>query len=175
MTGLSAYAGGQARQANFGGDNYAPIIFAGGPVPAPSLHQLPPGIYDFSGRVADIAEIERMARSSGGGPCIVNIFGAPGILDFRELSGEGRCVFPGQPEDGDFLGCWLVRARCLKSGGYDDAAELGGHVGGGGFGLAGVPGGGRAAFVQVGGVVAGGNGGAPGRCPAREGVRAAGR
>jgi hypothetical protein len=31
---------------------------------------------------------------------------------------------------------WLVRARCLKPGGDDDAAELGGHVGGGGLGLA---------------------------------------
>jgi three-Cys-motif partner protein len=27
----------------------------------------------------------------------------PGDLDFRELSGEGRCIFPGQPEDGEFL------------------------------------------------------------------------
>jgi hypothetical protein len=49
-----------------------------------------------------------------------------------------------------------VRASCLKSGGDDDAAELGGHVGGGGLGLAGVPQGERAAFFQVGGVVAGG-------------------
>jgi hypothetical protein len=77
-------------------------------------------------------------------------------LDFRGLSGEGRCVCPGQPEDGDFLGCWLVGARCLKSGGDDDAAELGGHVGGGWLGLACVPRGGRASFVQVGGVVPGG-------------------
>ena len=79
MTGLSAYAGDQARQANFAGDNYAPIIFAGSATPAPSLHQLPAGIHDFSGRVTDISNIERMAVTSGGGPCIVNIFGAPGI------------------------------------------------------------------------------------------------
>ena len=89
------------------------------------------------------------------------IFHVTGLsLDFRGFRRRGSCVFPGQPEDGDFLGCWLVRARCLKSGGDDDAAELGGHVGGGGLGLAGVPRGGRAAFVQVGGVVAGG--GVPG-------------
>jgi hypothetical protein len=43
-----------------------------------------------------------------------------------------------------------------KSGGDDDAAELGCHVSGGGFGLACVPRGGRSAFVQVGEVVAGG-------------------
>lgn len=79
MTGLSAYAGGDARQANFGGDNYAPIYFGGTPAPAPSLHQLPPGIPDFSGRAADIAEIERTASAARGGLCIVNIFGAPGI------------------------------------------------------------------------------------------------
>ena len=79
MTGLSAYAGGQARQANFGGDNYAPIFFGGAPAPAPSLHQLPPGISDFSGRAADIAEIERMTGGTRSGPCIVNVFGAPGI------------------------------------------------------------------------------------------------
>ena len=62
-------------------------------------------------------------------------------LDFRGLGGEGCGVFPGQSEDAEFCGCWLVRARCLKSGGDDDAAEPGGHVGGGGLGLAGVPGG----------------------------------
>src|SRR5713101_2849102 len=54
------------------------------------------------------------------------------------LRGE---VFPGQAEDADFFGCWLVRARCLKSGGDDDAAELGGHVGGRRRCLGGVPGG----------------------------------
>jgi hypothetical protein len=79
VTGLSAHAGGRAQQANFGGDNYAPIIFAGNPAPAPSLHQLPPGIHDFSGRTADIAEVERMIGSPGGGPSVVNVFGAPGI------------------------------------------------------------------------------------------------
>jgi len=42
------------------------------------------------------------------------------------LCGE---VFPGQAEGADFFGCWLVRARCLKSGGDDGVAELRGHVG----------------------------------------------
>ena len=65
MTGLSANAGGQARQANFGGDNYAPIFFGGTPAPAPSLHQLPPGIPDFSGRTADIS-----GNRAYGGRCL---------------------------------------------------------------------------------------------------------
>jgi Cdc6-like AAA superfamily ATPase len=79
LTGLWAYAGDQARQANFGGDNYAPIFFGGAPAPAPSLHQLPSGIPDFSGRAADIAEIEHLAVSCSNGPRIINVFGAPGI------------------------------------------------------------------------------------------------
>jgi hypothetical protein len=79
VTGLSAYARDQAQQANFGGDNYAPIFFGATPAPAPSLHHLPPGIPDFSGRTADIAEIERVADNACRGPCIVNVFGAPGI------------------------------------------------------------------------------------------------
>jgi DNA-binding NarL/FixJ family response regulator len=53
-----------------------------------------------------------------------------GRSTFADLGGEGYGVFPGQPEEADFPGCWLVGARCLKSGGDDDAAELGGHVGG---------------------------------------------
>ena len=40
----------------------------------------------------------------------------------------------------DFCGFWLVRAKSLKFGGDDDAAELGGHVGGGRLGLRGLPG-----------------------------------
>jgi integrase len=35
----------------------------------------------------------------------------------------------------DFCGFWLVSAKSLKFGGDDDAAELGGHVGGRRFGL----------------------------------------
>jgi hypothetical protein len=80
VTGLSAYAAGRAQQANFGGDNYAPIVFGGNPAPAPSLHQLPPGINDFSGRVDDVAGIERMAAAGPGeAPRIINVFGAPGV------------------------------------------------------------------------------------------------
>ena len=60
----------------------------------------------------------------------------------------------------DFLGCWLVRASCLKSGCDEDAAEGGGHVAGGWLGLGGVPGGVRTAFLQVRWVVA--DGGVPG-------------
>ncbi len=65
-------------------------------------------------------------------------------------------VFPGQADDVDFFWCRLVRARCLKSGGDDDAAELAGHVSGRGLGLGGVPGSAGAMFADVGGVVAGG-------------------
>ena len=79
MSGLSVDASGQARQVNFAGDNYAPIHFAGSQVPAPSLHQLPPAIPDFSGRAADIAAIERFVEFSGSGPFVVNICGPPGI------------------------------------------------------------------------------------------------
>jgi hypothetical protein len=56
-------------------------------------------------------------------------------LGFRGLGGERRGVFPGQSEDAEFCGCWLVRARWLKSGGDDDAAELGGDVAAGGTAL----------------------------------------
>ena len=75
---------------------------------------------------------------------------------FADLSGEGGGVFPGQSDGADFFVCWLVRAKRLKFGGDDDAAELGGHVGGGGLGLGRVPGGGEAAAGDVGGIVAGG-------------------
>jgi hypothetical protein len=40
----------------------------------------------------------------------------------------------------DFCGFWVVSVKSLKFGGDDDAAELGGHVGGGRLGLRGVPG-----------------------------------
>jgi Cdc6-like AAA superfamily ATPase len=79
VSGLSADASDQARQANFAGDNYAPITFAGAQAPAPSLHQLPAAIPDFSGRADDIAKIERLAATSGSVPSVVNICGPPGI------------------------------------------------------------------------------------------------
>jgi UDP-glucose 4-epimerase len=53
-------------------------------------------------------------------------------------------VFPGQPDGVDFSGCRLVRVRCPKSGGDEDAAELGEHVCGGRLCLGGVPGRARA-------------------------------
>jgi hypothetical protein len=55
-------------------------------------------------------------------------------LDFRRSGSEVECVFPGQPDGVDFFGFWLVRVKLLKFGGGDDAAELGGHVGGRGQG-----------------------------------------
>jgi hypothetical protein len=65
----------------------------------------------------------------------------------------------------DFCGFWLVSVNSLKSGGDDDAAEFGGHVGGGRLGLGGVPGGGQAAGLGVGGVVAGGSSACATRAP----------
>ena len=50
-----------------------------------------------------------------------------------------------------FCGFWLVSVKSLKSGGDDDAAELGGHVGGGRLGLGGVPGCVQAAGLGVAG------------------------
>ncbi len=77
-------------------------------------------------------------------------------LDFRGLGREICGVFPGQADGMDFCGFWLISANSLKSGGDDDAAELGGHVGGGRLGLRGVPGRVEAAGPGVGRVVAGG-------------------
>jgi len=67
-----------------------------------------------------------------------------------------REVFPGQADHADFFRGWLVRARCPKSGGDDDTAELVGDVRRGGLGLAGVPGGAGPVICHIGGVVAGG-------------------
>jgi hypothetical protein len=68
----------------------------------------------------------------------------------------------------DFFGCWLVNVRCPKSGGDEDAAELGEHVCGRWLGLGGVPGCAGAVIGDVGGVVPGGGvpGGGDGRLPA---------
>src|SRR6267154_5029703 len=52
------------------------------------------------------------------------------------LRGE---VCPGQADEVYFFACWLVGVRWAKTGSDDNAAELGGHVGGGGLGLGGVP------------------------------------
>src|SRR5690348_13461321 len=76
------------------------------------------------------------------------------------LSWLCREVFPGQPDDIDFFRCRLVRARCLKSCGDEDPAELDGHVGGRWLGLCCVPGCAGAVTGDVGGVVPGG--GVPG-------------
>jgi cyclophilin family peptidyl-prolyl cis-trans isomerase len=74
---------------------------------------------------------------------------------FSRLSWLCGEVFPGQAEDSDFFGGRLVRVRCLKSGGDDDAAEPGGHVGGRWLGLRRVPRGAGPVIGHVGGIVAG--------------------
>jgi hypothetical protein len=78
------------------------------------------------------------------------------------LSRLCRCSVPGQADGADFLRCWLIMVRCPKSGGDEDAAELGCHVGGGRRGLRLVPGGAVAAVGDAGtGSVASGIGGIP--------------
>ncbi len=72
------------------------------------------------------------------------------------LSRLCREVFPGQADDVDFFAGRLVRVRYRKFRGDDDAAELAGHVGGGGLGLGGVPRRAGTMIGGVGGVVAGG-------------------
>ena len=79
MSELSADASDQAQQVNFAGDNYAPIAFVGSKALAPSLHQLPAAISDFSGRADDIAQIERLANTTEPVPTVINICGPPGI------------------------------------------------------------------------------------------------
>ena len=49
----------------------------------------------------------------------------------------------------DFFGCRLVRARCPKFRGDEDAAELGEHVRCGRVGLGRVPGGAGAVIVEA--------------------------
>ena len=72
------------------------------------------------------------------------------ITRLSRLCGE---ACPGQADEVYFFACWLVGVRWAKTGGDDNAAELGGHVGGGGLGLGGVPGGTGAVTGHVGGVV----------------------
>lgn len=55
----------------------------------------------------------------------------------------------------DSFGCRLVMVRCPKSGGDEDTAELGEHVGGRWLGLRGVPGRAGAVIGDAGGVVPG--------------------
>ena len=56
----------------------------------------------------------------------------------------------------DFFGGWLAGARCLKSCGDEDPAELGSHVGGRWPGLGDVPGCAGTVIFGIGGVVADG-------------------
>ncbi len=67
-----------------------------------------------------------------------------------------RWVLPGQPDGLEFCQGRLFGASEPKSGGDEDAAELGEHVGGGGVGLGAVPGPAGAVGGDVVGLVAGG-------------------
>ncbi|WP_206794305.1 NACHT domain-containing protein [Amycolatopsis sp. MtRt-6] len=74
MADFQPRAGGNARQVNIAGDNYAPI-FVDGRLPLPTTtHQLPPDIPDFTGRADLVAQLEKARRK-----LIINLYGPPGI------------------------------------------------------------------------------------------------
>src|SRR5262249_21150380 len=136
--------------------------------PAPGVPPAPPGMPYVPEFLAVAQLLASKQNLSLGAPISVDsptgnlrhfqLFQESGsnILDFRGLGGKAFGVFPGQADGMDFCGFWLIRAKSLKFGGDDDAAELGGHVGGRRFGLARVPGSVEAAGLGVGRVVAGG-------------------
>jgi hypothetical protein len=70
---------------------------------------------------------------------VILVAAAALVHDLTRLSRLCGCVFPGQSDGVEFFACRLVRARLLKSGGDEDAAEQDGHVAGGRFGLGRVP------------------------------------
>jgi Ni2+-binding GTPase involved in maturation of urease and hydrogenase len=74
MVDFQPRAGGNARQVNIAGDNYAPILFDGR-LPMPSTtHQLPADIPDFTGRADLIADLQARPRKP-----VINLYGPPGI------------------------------------------------------------------------------------------------
>lgn len=75
---------------------------------------------------------------------------------FSRLSRLRGVGVPGQADGVDFCGCGCIRVRGPKSGGDEDLAQLGDHVGSRGLGLGWVPGGTFAVGGEVVGVVAGG-------------------
>ncbi|MFD7677102.1 NACHT domain-containing protein [Streptomyces sp. NPDC060187] len=74
-----ALATDHARQVNVLRDNYAPIYLTSAPTPTRSLHQLPQGPKDFSGRTDHIAAFESLISDDGPGPHIINLYGTPGV------------------------------------------------------------------------------------------------
>src|SRR6266540_1534189 len=84
--------------------------------------------------------------------------GYSGVLRFRlgsQVSLLCRWVLPGQADGLDFCQGRLFGPSGSKSGGDEDAAELGEHVGGGWVGLGAVPGPAGAVGGDVVGLVAG--------------------
>src|SRR6266540_3860586 len=78
------------------------------------------------------------------------------LLKLTQVSLLCRWVLPGQADGLDFCLGRLFGSSGSKSGGDEDAAELGEHVGGGGVGLGAVPGPVGAVGGDVVGLVAGG-------------------
>ncbi|MGW2380705.1 NACHT domain-containing protein [Streptomyces sp. NPDC001658] len=73
-----ADASGNARQVVIQGDNYASVYFESTPGADRPVHQLPAAARDFSGRDADVDEIESLA-GVGVVPSVIDIYGAPGV------------------------------------------------------------------------------------------------
>ncbi|SOD85899.1 NACHT domain-containing protein [Streptomyces sp. Ag109_G2-15] len=74
-----ALATDHARQVNVLRDNYAPIYFTSAPTPTRSLHQLPQGPKDFSGRTDHITAVESLTGDDGPGPHVIDLYGTPGV------------------------------------------------------------------------------------------------
>ncbi|MEU7365990.1 hypothetical protein AB0B92_10425 [Streptomyces hygroscopicus] len=74
-----ALATDHARQVNVLRDNYAPIYFTSAPTPTRSLHQLPQGPKDFSGRTDHIPAVESLTGDDGPGPHVIDLYGTPGV------------------------------------------------------------------------------------------------
>lgn len=68
----------RSRQVNFGGGNFAPIIFTGVP-PERSLHQLPPVPRDFTGRKRELSELVELADRRHRDRAVLNLYGPPGV------------------------------------------------------------------------------------------------
>jgi broad-specificity NMP kinase len=74
MADFQPRAGGNARQVNIAGDNYAPILFDGRLPMRSTTHQLPADIPDFTGRANLIGELKERWRKP-----VINLYGPPGI------------------------------------------------------------------------------------------------
>jgi hypothetical protein len=83
MPDIHANAYDDSRQIIIAGDNHAALTVLNkveGPRPQ-AWRQLPPEVGDFTGRAAELAELESLRRghSDQQGPLIINLYGPPGV------------------------------------------------------------------------------------------------